>query len=288
MPLVETAAGPVEVEERGSGTPVLVLHGTPGGIDVAEVMVHFLPKDQFRSILLSRPGYLGTPLPAGEASFDREAELLAAVLDSVGVERVGVLAWSGGGPPAYRFAALHPDRVAALVAVAAVSQRYLSPQPSFGDRVNGTSPGKALARLAAKFAPGRLVRAALASEATLRGAELAAAVAAVAADRVQRAAVLAFATDRAHRGARIPGWYNDETNLAAIESLELERVSCPVLLVHGDADSDVPIEHSRSALALLSNARLLVAERGSHLALWAHPDAAKLQDQVRTFLAAPS
>ena len=57
-PIVMTAAGDVELEERGSGTPVLVVHGSPGGIDAARAMGRFLPEDRFRVIALSRPGYL--------------------------------------------------------------------------------------------------------------------------------------------------------------------------------------------------------------------------------------
>lgn len=286
MPVVETAAGLVELEERGSGVPVLVLHGSPGGIDAAGVMARVLAEDRFRSILVSRPGYLGTPLPAGGGSIDREADLLAAVLDTLGIPRVGVLAWSGGGPSAYRLAVRHPDRVAALVAVAALSGADTSPPPTFVDRVNGTFPARMLARLVARLAPAGLVRTALAHEGTLRGAELAAAAAAVLAEPEQRAAVLAFATDEAPRGAREAGWLNDEANFAAIDSLELDRVTCPVLLVHGDADSDVPIAASLSAQAALPNSRLLVAERGTHFVLWAHPDASRLQREVRDFLAA--
>ncbi len=46
-----------------------------------------------------------------------EAELLA-VLDAAGLDRVGVLGWSGSGPFAIRFAATHPERVSALALLA--------------------------------------------------------------------------------------------------------------------------------------------------------------------------
>ena len=85
--LITTTAGVVEAEVRGSGAPVIVLHGSPGGIDAARAMGHFLPPEKFRTIALSRPGYLGTPLGAGGASIDHEADLLAAVLDTLGVDR---------------------------------------------------------------------------------------------------------------------------------------------------------------------------------------------------------
>ena len=33
MPTITTSAGPVEFREVGRGTPLLLLHGTPGGSD---------------------------------------------------------------------------------------------------------------------------------------------------------------------------------------------------------------------------------------------------------------
>jgi pimeloyl-ACP methyl ester carboxylesterase len=160
--IVKTAAGDVELEERGSGTPVLVVHGSPGGIDAGRAMGGFLPEDRFRIIALSRQGYLGTPLGADGASIDHEADLLAAVLDSLGVDRAGVFAWSGGGPSAYRLAVRHPERVASLIALAAVSARYETPAPSASDRfMFGTTAGQWLIGFLARRSPGQVVEGAL-------------------------------------------------------------------------------------------------------------------------------
>ncbi|MGQ4512338.1 alpha/beta fold hydrolase [Streptomyces sp. DW26H14] len=282
-----TAAGDIEVEERGSGTPVLVMHGSPGGIDAARVMGEFLPEDRFRSIALSRPGYLGTPLGADDSSIDHEADLLAALLDRLGVEQAGVLAWSGGGPAAYRLAVRHPERVTSLVAVAAVSARWVAPAPSASERfLFGTRAGQRLTALLARHSPARLIEGALAGEGSVRGEELKALAAEVLADPAQRAAVLAFATTVGTTGRRRAGWQNDVVNFAAIDSLELGRVRCPVLLIHGDADTDAAIDFSHSARAALTESRLIVMHHGTHLAFYAHPNAADAQDEARTFLAA--
>lgn len=123
--VITTALGAVEVEAHGSGTPIIAVHGSPGGIDAARMMVRFLPPGRFRTIALSRPGYLGTPLDAADTSIDHEADLLAAVIDALGVDRAGVRAWSGGGPSAYRLAVRHPERVSSLIQVAALSSRWV-------------------------------------------------------------------------------------------------------------------------------------------------------------------
>ena len=78
----------------------------------------------FRVIAPSRPGYLDTPLTEATATPDQHADLLLGLMDSLGIDRFGVTCWSGGGPASYRLAAEHPQRVTALVALAAVSKRY--------------------------------------------------------------------------------------------------------------------------------------------------------------------
>lgn len=283
-PIVKTALGDIELESTGEGAPVLVLHGSPGGIDAARPMARFLDADRFRSIVLSRPGYLGTPLDGSDPSIDHEADLLAATLDALGIERAGVFAWSGGGPSAYRLAVRHPDRVSSLSTVAAVGSRYVAPPVSATDRFTfNTKAGQWLIAYLAKHSPDQIVEGALASEGSLRGDELKALVAGVMADPEQREAVLAFSTTVGRNGRRRAGWDNDIANFAAISSLELDRVRCPVLLIHGDLDTDVPIDFSYSAHEALPSSRLIVMDKGTHLAFYAHPDAADVQEQAREF-----
>ena len=131
------AAAGAEVAVRGTGSPVLVVHGTPGGIDVAAIMSRFLPSADFRVVTLSRPGYQGTPLASERATLDDEADLYAAVLDDLGIDRASVLAWSGGGPAAYRFAVRHPARVRSLAVAAGLTGRWVPPETSGPERLVG-------------------------------------------------------------------------------------------------------------------------------------------------------
>lgn len=292
--IITTPAGVVEVDTHGSGaTPILILHGSPGGIDAARAMSRFLltQEDRFTTICVSRPGYLGTPLDSIEPSIDHESDLLAAVLDAVvGVEqRVGVLAWSGGGPAAYRLAVRHPDRVFAIVAIAAVSFRWVAPKPSAAESfMFGTTIGERLIAFLSKRAPKRVVAGALEGQGSLRGEELRMLADQVDADPQQRQLVLEIARTVTTAGKRQAGWRNDVANLAHIDSLNLNRVRCPVLLVHGDADTDASIEHSRSAHAELPDSQLIVMKRGTHLSFYAHPEASDVQEQARRWLSIPT
>ena len=105
--LVTTACGPVELAEAGpaNGAPLLVVHGSGGGFDQGLLIGADYAVRGFRVIAPSRPGYLRTPFPAdGDASGPRQADLLACLLDTLGVERAAVMGVSAGGVAALHFA----------------------------------------------------------------------------------------------------------------------------------------------------------------------------------------
>jgi pimeloyl-ACP methyl ester carboxylesterase len=276
----ETALGPVEYAVVGTGTPVVVVHGSPGGIDAAALMTRILPCDGVSAILLSRPGYLGTPLD-GRTTIDQQADLIAALLDHLGIDRAGVYSWSGGGPAGYRFAVRHPERVTSIVANAAVSEAYHLPDQDLGTRLMvNTAPGQWLMRVLAAHQPKQYVQGALAGEGDLTKDQLEQRVEEVFADPAKRDFVLALGPTAMPDGARRAGYRNDLDQFAAITSLELEKITAPTLVVQGTADSDLPPAQSYSAARTIPGAELLTLDTGTHLALYTHPDAATAQARV--------
>jgi pimeloyl-ACP methyl ester carboxylesterase len=125
-------------------------------------------------------------------------------------------------------------------------------------------------------------------EGSLRGEELRTLADQVEADPQQRVLILEIARTVSTSGRRQAGWRNDVANFAHIDSLNLNRVCCPVLLVHGDADTDASIEHSRFAHDELPDSRLIVMKRGTHLSFYAHPEASDVQEQARRWLSVPT
>lgn len=285
--IIETALGTVDHDVVGTGAPVVVLHGSPGGIDAARLMARILPPERFRAILLSRPGYLDTPL-GGRESIDAQADLVAALLDALGVDRAGLYTWSGGGPAGYRLAVRHPERVTAIVANAAVSHDYHLPAQDLPTRLMiGTAPGQWLMRLLAAHQPEQYVKGELASEGDLTPDELTARVEQVLADPDARSFALDLGPTSMPDRHRKAGYDNDLAQFAAITSLELERITTPTLVVQGTADADLPPEHSTFAATTVPGAELLTLDRGTHLALYVHPDRAAAQARVAEFLLRP-
>lgn len=284
--LVDTALGPVQINlTDGAGPVVLASHAGVGGVDQAHLMLDWLATDGYRRLLVSRPGYLETPL-AGRESFERQADLFAALLDTLDLPRVAVVTLSSGGPPGYLLAARHPDRVRALVAISSVSGHH-EPSHAAGPIAQAlftSRVGEFLTRTMARRSPRQLVTQLLRAESHLTPEQIRAQ-----ADHVLRTPqVLAWL--RAFIGTlhpyrlRRPGTDNDTTQLARITDLPLPGIRCPTLIVHGTHDADVPFEHGKRAHEQITGAEHHWIEAGSHLGFWLAPNAEPTRAGARDFL----
>jgi pimeloyl-ACP methyl ester carboxylesterase len=171
--------------------------------------------------------------------------------------------------------------VNALVPIVAVSKSYRPPETRTTERLmERTSFGNWVLRFLATHAPTSTVTATLKAEGDLSKDQLRRLTAEVMEDEHQRDIVLTMAGvvgDYEHRGA---GVENDLHRFAEIESLELEGVIAPTLVIVGSADVDVPTDHSDYATATIAGAEMVVMEGGTHLSLFAHPDAATVRARV--------
>lgn len=279
-----TARGPIEYTTRGTGIPVLVLHGSPGGIDAAEAMSRFLPADEFRAILLSRPGYLGTELGDRLTPAD-QADLYAALLDEMNIEKVGVLAWSGGGPSAYRFVAAHPERAGSLVAIACLSEPWVNPTPDLSSRIFQTTRiGDWLMKKLVAHQPLQVIQGAISDESSLSGEEFDEHVRYVASDPTKKQFVLDMALTASQVGGRKAGWDNDVKQFSQSAEPDWGSIGVPTLIVQGSADSDVLPEHSARAHAGIAGSELLTLDNGTHFAFYTHPESDGAQARAKDCL----
>ena len=112
--LLQTRCGPIEVQEAGTGVPLLVVHGSGGGHDQGMAFAGALAHHGIRVIAMSRFGYLRTPMPA-DASAAAQADAHVCLLDALGIARAAVMGGSAGAPSALQMAIRYPDRVRALI-----------------------------------------------------------------------------------------------------------------------------------------------------------------------------
>ncbi|HEY6533961.1 MAG TPA: alpha/beta hydrolase [Acidimicrobiales bacterium] len=280
--VVDTPAGPMQYLEVGSGSPVLFVHGSPGGCDAGELMTRFLVAAGFWVICPSRPGYLDTPLTDDNATPAVQGQMQLAVMDSLGIDRFAVVCWSGGGPSSYRLAADHPDRVAALVPIAALSGRHTIPR-SFSGHILERRYGKWIIDEMVRHSGKSLIKATLAEEGSFDKSQLKTLVDEIWADDDKRAFVLDLAAIIA---GRRPGLENDVAQFPVMDDLGLGSITAPVLLVHGTIDSDVAPEHSDRAAQQLRNVERHDIEGGSHIGPWTGPGEVEAQAHIVEFLRA--
>jgi len=99
---------------------VLRIQGTPGSRLHRHPDPTLWASARVRMLVVDRPGFGQSSRLPGRG-IAPVADDLAAVLDSLGLERVPVLSFSGGGPHALALAATHPDRVSAVTVLAVAS-----------------------------------------------------------------------------------------------------------------------------------------------------------------------
>lgn len=120
-----TAAGhAVHVEQEGSGSPLVLLHGF-GGSTLSWRRVMSELASTHRVVALDQFGFGWTERPADPAHYGPEGQLalVLAVMDTLGLERSAVMGHSWGGGLALRLAADHPERVSKVVLVAGTDPR---------------------------------------------------------------------------------------------------------------------------------------------------------------------
>jgi pimeloyl-ACP methyl ester carboxylesterase len=240
----------VNVEERGAGAPVVLVHGLPSNVgDWVEVPGR-LAKHGLRSIAYDRVGFGLSSRPEpdpGLYTYASNARELGVLLDALRIERATLVGWSYGGGVVIRFATEHPERVSGLVLLASVGP---------------------------KMAGGGLMGVFLSSPSLLEW---------VAGVRpLGRAVVSGMVADAFSGEAAVPaGWVDRTRTMLAIEgtlrslafenardrevALEPESIRAPTLVVCGSADELTPLPVSQDLASRIPGARLEVVAGGSHM-----------------------
>ncbi|SMY07353.1 alpha/beta fold hydrolase [Flavimaricola marinus] len=268
---VEVNGRSVHAYVTGNGPDLVLIHGASGNLrDFTQDFVDRV-SDRYRVIAFDRPGmgYTDRTDPDYDPAFTSEAEspeeqaaLLQAAALALGAERPIVLGQSFGGSVAMAWALNHPEHVSGLVIVSGATM----PWPGTLDplyRVNGSSFGGAiLPPLISAWVPMQYVRDVAASVfAPNPGPENYA-------DKV--GAALSLRTETLRANAR---QVNGLRPYVVAMSTRYPTVSVPTELIHGDADTTVPLDiHSRPLSQLVPDANLVVLSGIGHMPHHSAPD----------------
>jgi pimeloyl-ACP methyl ester carboxylesterase len=118
---VEIPLAPAEslhVEISGAGDPVVLIPGLFGSAFGFRTLVPLLTERGYRTIVIEPLGIGGSARPPrADYSLTAQADRLAAVLDTLGVQQALVVGHSVGGSEAFRLAYRRPDLVKAMITI---------------------------------------------------------------------------------------------------------------------------------------------------------------------------
>jgi pimeloyl-ACP methyl ester carboxylesterase len=266
--VVETACGPIQYAEFGEGPPMLLVHGAGGGYDQGTYFAQVIGGN-YHWIAPSRFGFLGAPVP-DTANSESQADAYACLLDALGIEQVGVVGVSMGGPSSLLFAQRYPQRTNSLTLISAASHAN-PPRPAliatmFNVFLNDfvfwsmvrVSPEGLLAALGVPMD----VQQQLSPE--------------------EVAELHAFLASIEPMGARRAGQLLEQ-QMSEYDAAQIEQIQAPTLVLHAPDDTLVAFEQGDFAAKHIPGAQLMPMKKGGHLALMMEMNAG-VRDQLLTFL----
>jgi pimeloyl-ACP methyl ester carboxylesterase len=260
---VEIEGARVHYTAAGQGLDLILIHGASGNLnDFNNLIPQLAP--HYHVIAFDRPGLgYSDPIASGQTTLRAQAEHLAKAAALLGAKNPLVLGQSYGGAVALAWAAYAPEKPRALILVSAASL----PWPGKLDiwyRLTSNPLGAALLPpLVTAYMPAAtlndIVKSVFAPDtmppdyARTIGAEL----------TIRRQTLRINA-------AQVNGL---RAELVAMAPL-YPGLTLPVELVHGSADTIVPLAiHSRPLAAILPNATLTVIKGAGHMPHHSHPAA---------------
>jgi haloalkane dehalogenase len=118
MRVVPVGDARIELDDEGTGDPVLLLHGFPTTRHLWKRVAPALARGGFRALAPDLVGYGGSACPPGaEPDMASQARWMRGLLDALGIERVALVAHDVGTAAAQILVATAPGRVRALVLV---------------------------------------------------------------------------------------------------------------------------------------------------------------------------
>ena len=224
-------------ERRGTGSPLVLLHGYPLDHHLWDEVVPLL-QDTFDLILPDLRGFGESSTVDSFYAMEDIASDIAALLDHLEIQKTAIAGHSMGGYVALAFARLYPERISGL---GLVSTQVLADAP---DRKEGRYKSaaevadKGIASVVETMTPKFTANPELQKFAR------------ESMERQQPAAYIGTLKAMAERV--------DSTPL-------LSSLTVPIVIVHGDADSLIPVDRAREVKAALPNAYLVEISGAGHM-----------------------
>jgi len=248
--------------------PVFLLHGTPGSRFAGQGDTSVYADVGARVITYDRPGYGGSDRFRGRRVVDCVADV-AAIADSLGIERFGVTGGSWGGPHSLAVAARLPERVTRAACVVGVAPFDMPGFDWFAgmDAVNieeirwALEGEDVLARELERMTTAWLKR--LADDPSKAGeVEFSEADRAVMANPERQEMVRRMLNEAFRQG--VWGYVDDALCLIQPWGFDVAEIRVPSRIDYGLTDVLVPHQHGEWLAHNVPNAEVVIDEQGGH------------------------
>ncbi|MDO9263618.1 MAG: alpha/beta hydrolase, partial [Desulfosalsimonadaceae bacterium] len=245
--VIDTKKGPIEYTVHGDKGPYLmVMHGGPGGYDQTAALFGDMFGKGFRIISWSRPGYIRTPLEVAK-TYEEQADAAAALLNALNIDRVAVLGYSAGGPPAVYFATRYPERAWALILECAVTRKWVVKKENIEENIYFgylmyQDPFLWSSDVVSTHAPRMIGMSTIEMESSLDRQETEKLMDHIMSDPRRVKVLTGLMKSMSPGDLRQAGMKNDIEELEKVKGLPLKDVKAPTLVIHGTNDADVSVE----------------------------------------------
>lgn len=263
----------LNVAEKGSGSPLVLVHGLPGIAEDWEPLWGKLA-ERHRVIAYDRAGYGYSDKPDEGYDISSDARRLLELVDALGLDRPTLIGWSYGGAVVQEAARLAPAKVDRIVLIASVGPALDLHGEKRASRVLSllTSPvGPALARWV--FAVPPLARRVVKS----RAAQAYSGETEIPVGWIERSY------------AHMSQWgsqrtFVEEARFMKPHVLKPQEITVSALVITGSDDWLVPESVARDLDRRLPRSKLFVVQGASHMVPVTH--AAEVARKIEEFLAA--
>ena len=242
--LVRVGDAQFKVLERGTGMPVVLLHGFPLDHSMWDNQVEPIAAHD-RVIVPDLRGFGGSDVTPGVVTMEQMAEDVAGILDALEIDEPIVLCGlSMGGYVAFEFWRKYPKRVRGIV----LCDTRAMPDTAEAAKYRHETAEKVLAEGTAPLADAMLPK--LFAPATL---ELHSSMTAMQRDRI-----LATSPDGAAAALRGMAVRDDSRPILA-------KISLPALVIVGEQDAISTVDEMQSISSAMPNAQLVVIPHAGHM-----------------------
>lgn len=258
---------------NAAGPPIVMVHGFAANLDAWEPWVARLGND-YRIISLDLPAHGLTTVPTGyQVSTDGQVEVVDQLTKVLKVDRFALAGNSMGGGMAWHYALAHPGQLTALILVDSAG---MPTAPKAGEsKREGPPLVFSLMRNAVGRAMLRKINPRPLAEKGLKQAYVDESL--VTPALVDRYADLALAPG--HRDLLLAGQSQQRTPATAAT---FKAILTPTLVMHGEADTVIPVEAGKALAAVIPGAKLIVYPGVGHVPMEQIPD--KSAADIKAFL----